>query len=276
LSRRRDEAFLAVNCGEIPATLIEAELFGYEKGSFTGAARQHQGYFERVGGGTLLLDEITEMPVEMQVKLLRVLETGRFLRVGGTQEIVTHARIVAATNRDPNIAVAEGKIRQDLLYRLSVFPLHVPALYRRGADIVGLARHFVAELNAEYGTQKRLSQRARSQLLAHTWPGNVRELKNVVHRAYILSADEIEVEEALKTLPTVGCDGVDGSLAIPLGTSLPEAEQRIVLATLEHVGGNKRRAAQILGVSLKTLYNRLAHYQAAANSYRVQQAVGRA
>lgn len=262
MSDRKAEPFLAINCGAIPPNLIEAELFGYEKGSFTGASRQHKGYFERVGRGTLLLDEITEMSTEMQVKLLRVLETGRFNRVGGDGEIATEARIIAATNRDPHAAVAEGRLRSDLLYRLSVFPVQVPPLRERAGDIISLAEHFLAELNLENDTQKRLSKRAMEALLAHPWPGNVRELKNVVQRAFIMSDQEIVVNGLLQGLATESVHRADGMLAIAMGTPLAQAEREMIFATLRHCQGNKRRAAQILGLSLKTLYNRLAAYHA--------------
>ena len=160
---------MAVNCGAIPASLIEAELFGYEKGAFTGAARTHRGYFERAAGGTLFLDEITEMPPELQVRLLRVLESGRFCRVGGDQEMRAEVRIIAATNRDPASAVAENRLREDLMYRLAVFPISLPPLRSRGEDVELLARHFLAELNHEAGTSKAFSS-ARSMCCAPT-PG---------------------------------------------------------------------------------------------------------
>jgi DNA-binding NtrC family response regulator len=262
MSARKAEPFLAINCGAIPANLIEAELFGHEKGSFTGANRQHKGYFERVGRGTLLLDEITEMSTEMQVKLLRVLETGRFTRVGGDGEIPAEARIIAATNREPNAAMAEGKLRPDLLYRLSVFPVQVPPLRDRGGDVVGLAEHFLRELNEEHDAAKRLSAASRQGLQAHSWPGNVRELKNVLQRAFIMSDDDIEVEGLLQPVRAEGVRHMDGMLAIAVGTPLAQAEREMIFATLQYCQGNKRRAAQILGLSLKTLYNRLAAYQA--------------
>src|SRR5438034_5700909 len=194
LSERRQRPFIAVNCGALPETLIESELFGHERGSFTGAARTHRGCFERAGGGTLLLDEVTEMPVDMQVRLLRVLETGSFNRVGGDQEIATDVRVLAASNRDLRQAVASGKLREDLMYRLCVIPVTVPPLRERGDDAVLLAEMFLNELNEEYGASKTLSADARRRIIAHPWPGNVRELKNVIHRAFVLSDDEIDVD----------------------------------------------------------------------------------
>src|SRR5262249_14308525 len=166
--------------------LLESALFGHERGSFTGAARQHKGYFERAHGGTLFLDEISEMPIELQVKLLRVLETGALVRIGGHQSVEGDVRVLAATNRDPQKAVAEGKLREDLLYRLSVFPIPMPPLRERGDDIELLADFFLAQLNERQGTDKRFSPETLARFRGHTWPGNVRELKNVVHRAFIM------------------------------------------------------------------------------------------
>jgi len=172
LSQRSRGPFLAVNCGAIPANLAEAELFGHEKGSFTGAQRQHIGHFERASGGTLFLDEITEMAPELQVKLLRVLETGRFVRVGGSEEIDVDVRLVTATNRDPYQAVREGRLREDLLYRLAVFPLNLPALRERGDDVIRLAEHFLDKLNQKYSANKRYGSAALAQMRSHHWPGN--------------------------------------------------------------------------------------------------------
>ena len=260
MSARAKEAFVAVNCGAIPATLIEAELFGYEKGAFTGAAKTHRGYLERASGGTLFLDEITEMPLEMQVRLLRVLETGTFCRVGGDQEIRAAARIMAATNRDPATAVADNRLREDLMYRLAVFPITLPPLRTRGEDVELLARQFLSELNHEAGTDKVFSSASLSLLRTHPWPGNVRELKNCVQRAFILADEEVELKELA---PVVRSSLYEhGCLKFSIGTSLAAMERKTIFATLEHCSGNKRRAAEVLGVSLKTLYNRLAEYAA--------------
>jgi len=262
MSQRAKEPFIAVNCGAIPANLIEAELFGYEKGAFTGAGRTHRGYFERASGGTLFLDEITEMAPEMQVRLLRVLEFGRFYRVGGDHELRADVRIIAATNRQPWLAVKNNDLREDLLYRLAIFPIMLPPLRDRGADVELLARHFVEELNEEMGGEKSLSTASISLLYAHPWPGNVRELKNCVRRAYILAQDEIELEcmDLVRASPS-DCTGT--CLQFSVGTPLAEMEKQTIFATLEHCRGNKKRAAEILGVSLKTLYNRLTEYNAA-------------
>src|SRR5690348_8069871 len=178
LSARKDRPFIAVNCGAIPENLIESELFGHERGSFTGAARTHRGCFERADGGTLFLDEVTEMPVEMQVRLLRVLETGRFSRIGGDAEIAADVRVIAASNRDLRAAVASGKLREDLMYRLCVIPVSVPPLRERGDDTILLAEMFLERLNQEHGTAKTFSAEARQSMAAYRWPGNVRELKN--------------------------------------------------------------------------------------------------
>src|SRR3569833_2994995 len=180
LSLRQKQPFLPVNCGAISPQLIESEIFGHEKGSFTGADRQHKGYFERANGGTLFLDEFTEMPMELQVKLLRVLETGTFMRSGSNQEIETDVRVVAASNRDPEAAVSEGKLRLDLYHRLNVFPLRIPPLRERGTDVELLAQHFLEELNAAHGTAKVLSADGLACLSNYHWPGNVRELRNYI------------------------------------------------------------------------------------------------
>jgi DNA-binding NtrC family response regulator len=257
MGARAKQPFVAVNCGAIPATLIEAELFGYEKGAFTGAAKTHRGYLERASGGTLFLDEITEMPLEMQVRLLRVLETGRFVRVGGDGEIRTNVRVLAATNRDALDAVRDGRLREDLMYRLAVFPIVLPPLRERDGDTELLAEHFLQNLNVEAGLSKRFSRAALTTIRAYHWPGNVRELKNAVHRAFIMAEEFVELD-----LSGLACPAVEGEcLRMPVGTSLAEMERQAIFATLDHCRGNKRRAAEMLGVSLKTLYNRLTAYQ---------------
>ncbi len=263
LSQRAAGPLVAINCGSIPPSLIEAELFGYEKGSFTGASRSHAGVFERADGGTLLLDEVTEMPIEMQTRLLRVLETGRFYRVGGTQEITTDIRVIAATNQDMRAALRDRQLREDVMYRLAVFPLHIPPLRERDEDVVLLAQHFLARLNREAGTHKRFSEGSIGILNEYHWPGNVRELKNAVERAFIL-ADEV-LQLAPSVIPnrqsSVAEQGEHKEgIHVPLGSRLDEAERSLIEATLEHFDGNKRRAAEVLGCSLKTLYNKLNAY----------------
>jgi two-component system response regulator AtoC len=257
-SARQRHAFLPVNCGAISPQLIESEIFGHEKGSFTGADRQHKGYFERASGGTLFLDEVIEMPIELQVKLLRVLETGSFMRIGSNQELQTDVRIVAATNRDPEEAIVGGKLRLDLYHRLNVFPLKIPALRERGDDVALLAQYFLDEFNCVHGTGKVLSSRALSVLGTYHWPGNVRELRNFIQRAYILSDQQIDAH-ALEPGPAQ-CTATALTLAIPVGTSLADVDRRLIFATLDLCGGVKKRAANLLGISLKTLYNRLEEY----------------
>jgi two-component system, NtrC family, response regulator AtoC len=265
LGRRKKQPFLPLNCGAIPPNLMESELFGHERGSFTGAAQMHRGYFERASGGTLFLDEITEMPLDLQVKLLRVLETGTIMRVGGDSQIEVDVRVIAASNRSPEAAVKEGKFREDLLYRLNVFPIQLPPLKERNGDIDLLAEHFLAQINREEGSAKRFSPNARRRMAAYAWPGNVRELKNLIRREYIMS-DEVMEMDALPTgaSSTVSAGGDGGTPdAIKVGMSLSDIERYFILATLEQYGGDKRKAAEVLGISLKTMYNRLNNYAAA-------------
>ena len=257
---RSAQTFIAVNCGAIPPHLIEAALFGHEKGSFTGALRQHLGYFEHASGGTLFLDEITEMPADMQVKLLRVLESGTFTRVGGDGEVRVDVRLVAATNRDLDAAVKERSLRADLMYRLAVFPIRIPPLRERVGDVEALALHFLKLLNAKEGTQKVFARRSLDMIRSYSWPGNVRELKNVVHRAFILSTHTLVIDECMANFSIRKPTLREGNLTFFVGTPLAEAQRETILATLRHYSGNKRLAAEALGVSLKTLYNRLKDY----------------
>ncbi len=256
-STRAGGPFVAVNCGAIPANLVEAELFGYERGAFTGAVRQHQGYFERAAGGTLFLDEITEMPLELQTKLLRVLETGCMVRVGGSEEIAVDARIVTASNHAPEAVIRDRRLREDLYYRLAVFVVRLPPLRQRGDDIELLARAFLEQLNQEYGTGKRFDPGTLAIARTHSWPGNVRELKNCVERSFVL-CDDVVALDVQRMRPPVADDS-DGRqcVRIPLGTTMAEAEREVLLATLRYCGGNKRRTAETLGISLKTIYNKL-------------------
>ena len=309
LSRRRKRPFLAVNCGAISPNLIESEIFGHEKGSFTGAERQHQGFFERASGGTLFLDEITEMPQELQVKLLRVLETGRYMRVGSTVSQEADVRIIAATNRSPHQAVAMGKLREDLLYRLNVFPIELPPLRERLDDVALLADHFLAAICEQEGHKRRFSPAALTRLGQYRWPGNVRELRNAVQRAYVMATAEViderwlpaadvqaagteaaapqadasviaaasaaaaaaiatavtETRESARAATDTARDtppGTDDCVVLPIGTSMAEAERLLMLATLRHYNHHKERTAAALGISLKTLYNRLKDYAA--------------
>ena len=260
-SARRDAPFIAVNCGAIPDTLIEAELFGHEKGSFTGAVQNRVGYFEHADGGTLFLDEVTEMSPVRQVKLLRALETGTFYRVGGSELISTNVRVIAATNRDPAIAVKENGLREDLMYRLAVFPLRAPPLRERENDRELLATHFLAQLNEQESASKVFSKKAIETLRAYSWPGNVRELKNAVYRAFILAEKTVDIPHPHLSSRAKKPMLQGEAMNIWVGTPLADAQKQIILATLKHCGGDKRRAAKTLGVSLKTLYNRLGNYE---------------
>lgn len=261
-SNRRTGPFVAVNCGAIAPTLIESELFGHEKGGFTGALEQKAGYFEQAQAGTLFLDEVTEMPLEMQIKLLRVLESRTFQRVGGDTLLVSDVRILAATNRDPMDAVRSGHLREDLLYRLAVFPLQIPPLRERTEDIVPLARHFLNEFNAMEQTDKAFSPGTLERLVRYDWPGNVRELKNAVYRAYILADKLVEIGNPNLANQPPRPTTVDGVVSVRVGTTLADTQREIILATLSRYDGDKRQAARALGISLKTLYNRLDVYRA--------------
>jgi DNA-binding NtrC family response regulator len=262
MGKEKDKPFVALNCGAISPQLIEAELFGHERGSFTGAVRMHKGCFERANGGTLFLDELTEMPLEMQVKLLRVLETGRFCRVGADEELQVKVRLIAATNRDPQAAVDAGTMRSDLYYRLAVFPIEVPRLRDRGDDVELLANMFLERWNQEEGTAKTFSKSSRRFMHEYHWPGNVRELKNMIHRAFILADHELDIANAIAPAKHMVASVESDCITFPLGRKLAEAEQRLIYATLGYCGGNKTLTAEVLGVSLKTLYNRLNEYQA--------------
>ncbi len=265
LSRRKDSQLVAVNCGAIPESLIESELFGHEKGSFTGADRQHRGFFERADGGTLFLDEITEMPLALQVKLLRVLETGCVQRVGGTTPIQTDVRVLAATNRDPREAIDAGKLREDLYFRLAVFPISLPPLRDREGDVALLAQHFLDGHNRTHSTDKRWAQGALDYLAQREWRGNARELRNAVQRAYILSDDMLRGEDAVAGGDRAARVSAVGSITVQVGSSIADVERLLIEATLEHLDGDKPGAARVLGISLKTLYNRLNVYEAAGS-----------
>jgi DNA-binding NtrC family response regulator len=262
LSQRSAKPMLALNCGAMPANLVESELFGHERGSFTGADRRHQGAFERAAGGTLFLDEVTEMPVELQVRLLRVLEARSFNRVGGSESIAADVRILASTNREPHEAVAAGSLREDLFYRLNVFPIRLPPLRERGDDVQLLAESMLAELNDEHGTEKQWTSAALKELRSRPWKGNVRELRNLVNRAYILGETDLGPETLLSTAAPTPQAGRSGAIEIAVGVPISEAERRLIEATLEQCNGDKTRAAKTLGISVKTLYTRLSLYKA--------------
>ncbi len=259
MSPRVKKPFVAVNCGAVASNLIESELFGHERGSFTGATRRHRGVFERADGGTLFLDEIAEMPAELQVRLLRSLETKTVLRIGSEREINVDVRVVAATNRDPEEAVQERKLRADLLYRLLVFPIEVPPLRERGNDVALITEHYLGQLNADAETSKRFTSEALEQLCTHQWPGNVRELRNAIERAFIMASDRIGVEW-LPFVPDTGLASERAAARSSVGTSLASAERELIVTTVNHHRGDKSEAARVLGISLKTLYNRLHKY----------------
>lgn len=265
-SHRSDQAFVAVNCGAITPSLAESELFGHEKGSFTGASSTSTGCFERAHHGTLFLDEVTEMPLAMQVLLLRVLESGSYHRVGGSALQRVDVRIIAATNRDPKEAVMAGRFRSDLLYRLAVFPIRVPSLRERKSDVPYLAQRFLDELNHQENTHKTFAPDALKNLEAYNWPGNIRELKNTVMRAFILAEDSLSIAPLNPVFRSSPLEVKQGFLKIPIGTPLTNAQRAIVMATLEHYDGDKRRTAQALGISTKTLYNRLEQFQGASKN----------
>jgi transcriptional regulator with PAS, ATPase and Fis domain len=256
LSKRRRERFVAINCGAVPPTLIENELFGHEKGAFTGADQRQEGYFEMADDGSIFLDEITEMPPDLQVKLLRVLEQSKFRRIGGRQEIEIDVRVISATNRDPFKAIEEHKLREDLYYRLNVFPIHVPPLRERLDDIPLLASYFLELLNEKEGKNiTSIDPEALQALQLHSWPGNVRELRNVMNRASILTSsdaitigslpDELKPQDATRPRPRI--------LEVPIGLTLKEIQRRVVAATLEYVAGDTSKADELLGIPAKPL-----------------------
>jgi two-component system, NtrC family, response regulator AtoC len=264
LSRRRGE-FVAVNCGAISPSLMESELFGHERGSFTGATRAHRGFFERAHEGTLFLDEITEMPLDLQVKLLRVLERSRVLRLGAEKHREVNVRVLAATNRPPAKAIQDGKLREDLYYRIRVLHVELPALREREGDIPLLARHFLADVIEREGRTREFSGDTLSALERYHWPGNARELRNAVYTAYLLCGTDAITPEDLPPEVTGDAEreveAINGpSISLRIGESIDEAERRLILTTLAHVDGNKTQAAEILGISIKTLYNRLHEY----------------
>jgi DNA-binding NtrC family response regulator len=264
LSPRKNNAFVAINCSAIPETLMESELFGHERGAFTGAAARRLGCFELANGGTLLLDEISEMPVSLQAKLLRVLEDRRIRRLGGSQELAVDVRVLAATNRDPQEAVRQGSFREDLLYRLNVITVELPPLRRRKEDIPLLAQHLVAQLAQRHERPaKLLSPAAVEALQSHSWPGNVRELRNVIERAVIICSSEVIERHHLAPYPLeqrAQSRGED-TLTLPVGTPIEEVERRMILRTLQKTENNKTRAAELLQISLKTLHNKLRLYR---------------
>jgi DNA-binding NtrC family response regulator len=265
LSGRSRAPFVAVNCPAIPEALLESELFGHERGAFTGAMTEHAGLFEHAAGGTLFLDEITEMSPGLQAKLLRVLETRRFRRVGGAEEKLADLRIVAATNRDPQQAVRENRLREDLYYRLNVFHLHMPPLRERREDIAPLAARFVAfYAHQNERPVEGLSHDALVALERYPWPGNVRELRNAIERAVVLARGTVlEMADLPQSIarPLVVIERGKGEVE-----PLHEVERRAIFAALDNFAQNKTRAARALGISLKTLHNKLKRYAGGVTS----------
>jgi DNA-binding NtrC family response regulator len=258
LSPRAAFPFVAINCAAIPETLLESEIFGHERGAFTGAAERRQGCFELADRGTLFLDEVAEMTPATQVKLLRVLQERTFRRLGGRQEQKVDVRVIAATNMDPQLAVQRGKLREDLYYRLNVFAISLPALVDRREDLPLLIQAFLNEFNARNGKAiAGVNQEAMRILEQYTWPGNVREVRNVIERATILADGQFIEPRHLPPAVVESGEKVQRKLELAPGTTVEEAERRLIQMTLEHTCDNKTRAAEILGISLKTLHNKL-------------------
>ncbi|MCP4683884.1 MAG: sigma-54-dependent Fis family transcriptional regulator [bacterium] len=260
-SGRREGPFIKLNCAALPETLVEAELFGYEKGAFTDAKKTHRGRFELAHEGTLLLDEVSEMPLNLQSKLLRVLQEREFERVGSSQTIKVDVRVIATSNRNLKKNISEGKFREDLFYRLNVIPIHLPSLNERREDVPLLVEHFVEKYNAENGKKIRgVEQQALRMLIKYQWPGNVRELENMIERAVVTARTDSLTEADFPVELAVGDVGsVEDGLRIPM--KLEEGSKYLILKTLEKFNGNKTKAAEALGVSPRTIRNKLAEYQ---------------
>ncbi|ANM28641.1 hypothetical protein ABI59_01960 [Acidobacteria bacterium Mor1] len=280
LSPRRRNEFVALNCAAIPATLLESEIFGHERGAFTGALQRKIGCFEMANLGTLFLDEIAEMDENLQAKLLRVLQSKHFRRVGGTEVVESDVRVIAATNREPKKAIEEGRLREDLYYRLNVFAIELPPLRDRPEDIPLLARHFAEQAAVHGGAPiPPFDQSAMDAMMMHSWPGNVRELKNAIERATLLSGGSAIMPEHLP--PEVAMAGLEQrtiaaaqprangngngavdeqAIRVSIGSTIQDAEEGLIRSTLAHTGGNKTRAAKILGISVKTMHNKIKKY----------------
>jgi DNA-binding NtrC family response regulator len=264
LSPRASAPFVAINCSAIPETLMESEIFGHERGAFTGAAERRIGCFELADGGTLLLDEIGEMPAPTQAKLLRVLEDRKVRRLGSKTETPVDVRVLAATNKDPEQAVSGGQMRQDLYFRLNVFHIHLPPLREHKDDIPLLSEHMLRDINAKHGKNIRgIGAEVLDIFMGHTWPGNIRELRNVLERAAIMSEKDLISRSSLPgefgKLSSKSPSDLSG-IKFPVGTTVDAMERELILQTLQATGNNKTRAAELLGVSLKTLHNKLKEY----------------
>ena len=269
LSSRKDGPYRPVNCAAIPETLIESQLFGHEKGAFTGADRRHEGLFESASGGTLLLVEITEMRCETQAKLLRVLEEGTVLRIGGAKEIPVNVRVLAATNRSIDRALRDGSLREDLYFRLKVFSVHLPPLRERIEDLPFLIEHFIQRTNEKHGKRiTSIDDDCLNALAAYWWPGNIRELKHAIEHAVIVSETS---QLALSDLPSEieASARPDSSFIVHLGSSMKDVVDELICRTVTYAGGNKVRAAKILGVNRRTIYSRLEHYDGHETNSRV-------
>ncbi len=265
-SRRKDKTFVAVNCAAIPENLLESELFGHEKGAFTGAVSRRVGKFEEADGGTLLLDEVSEMDPRLQAKLLRALQEREIDRVGGAKPVKVDVRIIATSNRNLQEEVAKGTFREDLYFRLNVVNLVMPSLARREQDIPLLARHFVKKYSeANHIDERPISEGAMSRLMAHSWPGNVRELENAIHRAVILATGsdigpETIMVSGTQGAPATGISDADMETAALVGRTVADVERDLIIDTLHHCLGNRTHAANILGISIRTLRNKLRQY----------------
>jgi DNA-binding NtrC family response regulator len=265
LSPRKSNNFVAINCAALPESLIESELFGHEKGAFTGALQRRSGCFELADGGTLLLDEIGDMPIGTQAKLLRVLEGSSIRRLGGNSEIDVDVRVIAATNKVVTDSVADGELREDLYYRLNVFHVHLPPLRERKGDILPLSEALIRAMNKRHECRAtELHPQVLERFRLYSWPGNVRELRNAIERAVILAGDGVILPSHLIGFGDGAAAAVDASdpdsISLSVGTTVKEAEKVLILKTLEHTDNNKTRAAQILEVSLKTLHNKIKEY----------------
>lgn len=264
-SLRGNKPFIKVNCAAVPDTLIESEFFGHEKGSFTGANAKRLGRFELANGGTLLLDEVTEIPLPLQAKLLRVIQEQEFERVGGTKPVKVDVRIISTSNRDIKQAIADKVLREDLYYRLNVVPIHLPPLRERREDIVPLANYFIQKMCAEnHKEMKKLTLEAQKKILDYSWPGNVRELANIIERAVVMDAGKLIAPEHLyldSSAPLIQTPaGNSANYSLPVGMTLDELEKRMIIETLQAQHNNRTKTAEVLGISIRTLRNKLHEY----------------
>ena len=262
-SSRKDKPFVAINCAAIPPSLLESELFGHEKGAFTGAHARHVGKFEQASGGTLLLDEVTEIDPILQAKLLRALQEREIERIGGSGPVSIDTRIIATSNRDMAASVAKGEFRQDLYYRLYVIHLKVPALRERPKDIMLLAQHYLNHYAQQFSRGAvQFSQEAANRLINYSWPGNVRELQNVMQRAILMSKGSMIRGDEIPLDSPRSAEIQDWVRTLPIGRSMHEVETRFIIETLRRHGGNRTHAAKTLGISLRTLRNKINEYSA--------------